>query len=1108
MPRLTILIVLLCSPTLLPAQVDYVRDIKPILTRRCLTCHGPLKQRSGLRLDTVPLMLKGGDSGPAIVPGKAETSRLVKLINGTGKERMPPEGKPLEAKEIQLIRQWIKEGARAPKEVAVASWRQHWAYQSPKRPRVPTVKNKGWVKNPIDAFVAAQLAEHKLKANQPASKEVLLRRVYLDLIGLPPTRNELQTFLNDTSPDAYEKVVDHLLKSPHYGERWGRHWMDVWRYSDWYGRRGQGEIRYSQYHIWRWRDWIIESLNADKGYDRMIIEMLAGDEIAPGDPKILPATGFVARNWYKFDRDVWMRETVEHTAMGFLGLTLKCARCHDHKYDPIPQTDYYAFRAFFEPHDIRLDPVTSEKDLKKVGLARIYDAKPNTPTYLFERGDDRYPDKKNPLAPAVPKSLGNSTLTVKPITLPVDSWYPALRPQVVKTRIEEAENACESAKKALAGAEKQVANLKHKLDNWRDKPKPAKVAETPRTGKTVLADNFAKPRPDLWKIGHGKWDYQNGHLRQSTVTQWAMITSKQNVPQNIRAKVRYKTLGGGTYNSVGISFDVVGLRDFQAVYTSISGNRSSVQAFHRKDGKEHYPPSGIFQHPLKLNEEITLDIAVRDQLLNVRVNGELKIVYRMPMTRQKGVFALWNHSGTAEFYEVNISELPDDVQLVNKTPNGKQAVKPKTKADYQQLLEMAKRDKEVKVQQEKVANISLQSLKARNVAERAKYASPPNPQSKALAKVAAMTERQEKYAQAKLNLLQAQHKWQDLSGRAKNDKARAAAEKQLTAAKKAKTVAEMALKKDDAVYSPLGKHYPKTSTGRRLALARWIADAKNPRTARVAINHIWLRHFGKALIASTANFGLSGKQPTHPQLLDWLATELTDNNWSTKHIHRLIVTSNTYCMSSDYNEANAKLDPENRYLWRMNWKRMEAEVVRDSLLRLGDKLDKTMGGPELSQKLGQSSTRRSVYFRVTPDDKMELLELFDLANPTECYQRQESVVPQQSLALLNSAIALSQSRFLARTLSKELVDKKKDSDTAFVTAAFEQVLGRQPTATENTRCVQFLRAQSKLLANSGKLTPFPGNNNGVTPPSTAPRMRARENLVHVLFNGNEFVTIR
>ena len=259
-----------------------------------------------------------------------------------------------------------------------------------------------------------------------------LRRLYFDLLGLPPSREELKAFEADESPDSWERTIDTLLASPHYGERWARHWMDVWRYSDWDGYKL--EIRGSQRHIWRWRDWIVDSINADKGYDRMVLEMLAGDEIAPDDEKVLPATGFLARNFHPSNRNMWLDATVEHTAKAFLGMTINCARCHEHKYDPIAQPTYYQMRAIFEPHKIRIDHVSGQLNLKKDGIPRVYDADLEVKTYRYEAGNEKNPDKENPMSPAMPDIVGGE-FSVEPIELPVSSFYPVLQPHVVEMKL-------------------------------------------------------------------------------------------------------------------------------------------------------------------------------------------------------------------------------------------------------------------------------------------------------------------------------------------------------------------------------------------------------------------------------------------------------------------------------------------------------------------------------------------------------------------------------------------------------------------------------------------------------------------------------------------------
>src|SRR5262249_30553716 len=240
--------------------------------------------------------------------------------------------------------------------------RNHGPLRVRVRPALPAFADPAWGRNPVDVFLAAGHARHGLTASPPADKPHLLRRVYLDLIGLPPTREELHVFLADDSPDAYERVVDRLLASPQYGERWARHWMDVWRYSDWYGRRSVPDVMNSYARIFRWRDWIVRSLNEDKGYDRMVTEMLAADEVCPDDDANVVATGFLVRNWFKWNYHQWMKDNVEHTAKAFLGLTLNCCHCHDHKYDPITNEEYFRFRAFFEPLELRHERVPGEPD--------------------------------------------------------------------------------------------------------------------------------------------------------------------------------------------------------------------------------------------------------------------------------------------------------------------------------------------------------------------------------------------------------------------------------------------------------------------------------------------------------------------------------------------------------------------------------------------------------------------------------------------------------------------------------------------------------------------------------------------------------------------------
>lgn len=842
--------------------------------------------------------MKGGDSGAAVVPGKSQDSLLVSMLTGESGLRMPPEheGAALGDEQIALVKKWIDQGAPAPEESPPPDPRDHWSYRPPEQPAIPRVQNQAWSTNPIDAFLAAAQESHGLKPVEPTDNSTLLRRVYFDLIGLPPTHDELLAFLDNDSPRAYEQVVDRLLASPQHGERWARHWMDAWRYSDWAGYKQ--EVRNSARHIWRWRDWIIDSLNADKGYDQMVREMLAGDEIAPTQPNVLRATGFLARNWSKLNRNTWLDNTVEHTAKAFFGVTMNCCRCHDHKYDPISQVEYYQLRAVFEPHDVRTDRVQGESDLNRDGLPRVCDLKLDDPTYLFVRGNEMQPDKEHALKPGVPTALGGA-LTIEPVELPISARYPALR----EFAIEE----------DLAAAARRVTEC-----------------EAARTE-----------------------------------------------------------------------------------------SQADVVAAHQAQGK--------------------------------------------PVDKERPMRA----------------------------------------------------EAELASQRLATARAAQESLVARVAAERAKYGLTSGANVEQLALTAgklerelALCEAQEQHLAAEQELARA--KTAAKSGDAAKHAAVEAAEEKVANASLAIATSHAALAKPTAEYKPLGDQLPATSTGRRLAFANWVTDRKNPLTARVAINHIWLHHFGAPLVDNMFDFGLRTPQARNHALLDWLAVELMDHDWKMKHIHRMLVTSNAYRMKSDVggaSEANVALDRDNRLLWRMNAWRLEAEAVRDALFFVTGTLDQTRGGPDLDCLAAANTPRRSVYFRHAYEKQMKFLEIFDSASTNECYRRSESIVPLQALALANSAVSVDQSRLLAQRLSK-MASSEITPDRTFVRLAFEHILNRAPLEAECGECMRFLTDQNDLLRTPENLTADVGGPTPNVPPSADSAQRSRENLIHVLFNHNDFITIR
>jgi mono/diheme cytochrome c family protein len=937
------------APSLVAAEpVDYIRDVKPILRQHCVSCHSALRQKGGLRLDHAALIRQGGDSGPAIDTTSAE-SLLIGAVRGTlDTERMPLEAKPLSDEQIATLAAWVDAGAIAPDEPLPEDPRAHWSYQKPQRAPLPTVQNGAWAAHPIDRFLSIEHERRGLSLAPAAAKNLLLRRVYLDLIGLPPSPSELAEFLADSSDNAYEQVVDRLLASPHYGERWGRHWMDVWRYSDWDGYGA--EVRESQPHIWRWRDWIIQSLNTDKPYDEMIVEMLAADEVAPLDPNALRASGFLARNWYRFNRNVWMDDTVEHTAKAFLGTTLNCARCHDHMYDPILQTDYYQFRAIFEPYSVRADRVPGEADTKKDGLARVFDSEADKPTFLFARGNEAAPDKEHPLAPAVPAALGGEALKFSPVPLPPTAYYPGLQSYVQQESLAEAQGAVDRAEAAMSKSTQLLAEARKKQSD----AVAARAATAPPKDAPAAA---------------------------AAATETAPATSSEPKPAG--------ALSDAASGAEVAQAEAAATLAEQAMLTAASG---------------------------------------------------------------------------------------------------------------------------------------LVAVRAKIAADRAEFANPPEASAKDLARDASRAERvlnsqqtQQRVMQLEQDLAKARESATTKEGEKKDEKSDeksknniAAIEKNLAEARKAHDSAQAALGQAGETYSRFGSVYPSTSTGRRTALARWIASKNNPRTARVAINQIWMRHFSAPLVASVFDFGLNGKKPTHPALLDWLAVELMDGEWRMKPIHRLIVTSTAYRLqSSSADEGNLARDPENQYLWRMNPRRMEAEALRDSTLCVADGLDRTMFGPELDQSAGLTSTRRSIYFRSSKEKKVTFLQTFDSASVTDCYRRSETIVPQQALAMVNSSLSLAQARRLAASMAQDLGSQATGEATArFVAAAFERILCRAPSDAERELCLEFLDAQSRRFADPGALVSFASGPENAVKPSTNPQQRAKENLIHVLLNHNDFLTVR
>ena len=987
-----------------PSESLFTMAIRPLLEQKCVSCHhSGAGKASGLDLTSREKLLEGGDHGPVVTLENPESSVLISRLRHTAKGAGMPLNQPqLPDESIAKVTAWLRAGAHydAPIEVAKAPVKSdHWAFQKPVRPALPALKAPlaSWSKNPIDILLAAAWQEKGLQPAPEADRRTLLRRVYIDVTGLPPTPDQIDAFLKDKSPNAYEKVVDALLESPRYGERWGRHWMDIWRYSDWYGRRGLDDQRNSARHIWHWRDWIIESLNADKGYDQMIKEMIAGDEIAPNDPNVVRATGYLARSYYRFNRNVWLQDTVEHIGFGVLGLTLKCARCHDHKYDPISQEEYYKMRAFFEPYDVRTDRIPGKQDPHDDGIARVYESAPHEggiepyfppiykDTFRFIRGEETNPDK-NPLAPGTLSILGSWNLKIEPVTLKPEEHIPDLRSFVGPDMLAKAQQDIKDAELAITSSTRSLERVRAEFAAHKDQP---------------AADKDKKPAvtfKDVQQILAVKCRVCHGGTTQATSRSGLILTSQAGALQ-----------GGYKYGPAIIP----GRSAESPLIRYISGDLSP-----------RMPIEGGAVSPAEIAKLAKwIDEIIEEPAVSLRRAEERLTVAKLHLESVK------------LFVPALEARLAAD---------SKKYLHPEAKEEIEKLSDAAQ-----KAEQKYVAAFAAE----------------------------ATVESQQLLA---------------------SDKAGAAKTKLEAAAK--------ALGQAALTYSPVVEVYPETSSGRRTALANWLVSKDNPLPARVAVNDIWLRHFGKPLVATVANFGRNGAKPSNQALLDWLAVDFMENGWSMKKLHRTLLTSKAYRMASSgaaLTEANKQIDQENKFFWHMNARRMEAETIRDAVLYQAGLLDLTTGGPDIDENQAFDSRRRSLYLRQTPDSQAEFLRLYDQPMPNDCYIRPESIIPQQALASANSTFFQEASRILAKSLNGT-----RTTDEDFIRASFNTILGAPPTSVEMAESRKFLTSQSALLSQPERLTRFSDVVDTRVPPAADARQRARESLIHALLNHNEFITVR
>lgn len=898
-----------------PRPVDFGRDIQPILAKRCFACHGPDKGEGGLRLNRRETALAELDSGAAaIVPSKPEASELLRRVTATDEsERMPPEGKPLAAGEIELIRRWISEGAK---------WDEHWAFQPVTRPAVPEVKNREWVRNEIDAFLLRRLEENELVPAAPVDKAALIRRAYYDLTGLPPTPAEVDTFVADESVAAYEKLIDRLLASPHHGERWARHWLDAVRYAETNSFERDG----AKPHVWRYRDYVIRAFNADKPYDEFVREQLAGDEMRPATPERLIATGFYRlglwddepadRSQSQFDA---LDDLVTTTGQVFLGLTINCARCHDHKIDPIPQRDYYSLLAFF--HGIK--PMTTTG--------------PNIEQPLFANDAERAAYQQR-----------------------VREREEQLN--TLQARISALENEFLAAyRKSRQGeiAASDIDDLEYRFyrDHWERLP----------DFDTIKPETVGNIGDGCFDIGLATRDSDfgfvfSGLLKVPSDGQYTFIVDGDD-------GVRLSLAGNAVINYDGIHGTGNPQRASVSLKQGLTPIRLDYFQAHGGRGLSVAWSGPGFEHRSLSSEG------------------------RPPLDRRNLVELLKSHAVA----------LLGDRWLTNYRQRAKE-------------LERLKRQ--------------------------------PVPADYALC-VTEMPRPPETFVLARGNA-------------------------HVPTVKVAPGFPSIVAADQPVIPAPTGQ----ATAGRRTVLADWITSAENRLTARVMVNRIWQHHFGRGIVRSPNNFGYLGDRPTHPELLDWLASEFVAGGWRMKSLHRLIMLSSAYRMSSQANEKALARDPGNDLFWRFNMRRLSAEEVRDSIQLAAGNLHGQLYGPSFYPKLseevmatqsapghgwGNSSpgeqARRSIYIHVKRSLITPLLADFDFPDTdTSCEARFNTTQPAQALGMLNGHFLHEQAGAFADRVRREAGDERAGQ----VRLALRLALSRPPDEAMVARGVALIEQFEKV----------------------------------------------
>jgi hypothetical protein len=978
-----------------PAAVQFFETrIRPVLVENCYKCHSvdaaaARKLKGGLYLDSRDGILKGGDNGAAIIPGKPADSRLMTAVRWVDEDlKMPPKQR-LSDSAVADLEKWVAMGAPDPRIAAavpstspsgpdIEAGRKFWSFRRLAPVDPPCVEDQAWPRTPIDRFILAKLQEKRVAPNGPASKAALIRRAYFDLIGLPPTPEAIDAFVNDASPDAWGTVIDSLLSSPAYGERWARHWLDVARFAESDGY----EFDSDRPTAWPYRDFVIRALNQDMPFDQFIRWQIAGDELAPNDPQAMAATGFlsagvfptqITEREFESTRYDQLDDMVSTTSVAFLGMTVGCARCHDHKFDPIGTKDYYRLAASFAtavPSEVDLDestPVEREKH-RAEWEARLAELRGRIAA--LESGP-------------IDRQYDSLLASIRKDPAVLQSSWSVLRFDSVKTahgtRLEPRPDG------SLLKTGATPLNETYML-----------VASTTEQPVTALRVEALTDR-SLPHDGPGAGD--NGNFALSEIEVSAAPIGDPDKSRRVTIASASATFQQNeTSLSVASSFDGKPDTGWAVDRGGIGKSQAAIFCF---DRPVDFPGGTVLTITLRFDHPSPRHLIGRPRLSVTSLPNP---------TDFKGVEG----------------PTPEIARALIELAQGHQVPADDARKARQwfawTIPEYAQANQELS---------SLESAGPPRTVVKARVTSEGLPPVKCAADGRGYPHF---YRQVYL-----------LRRGDPNNKTEPVSQ----------SFPRVLMRDKTESYWQKSPPTDARTSYRRAALADWLTDAQyggGQLAARVIVNRVWQHHFGKGIVATPNDFGAQGERPTHPELLDWLASDLIEHGWALKRLHKLIMTSSAYVESAETDADRMSADPRDQLYWRWEPRRLEAEPIRDSMLSVSGLLDPTMYGPGT---LDENSHRRSVYFTVKRSRLIPMMMVLDWPEPLNSIgARPVTTVAPQALLFLNSP--------QARQYAKALANRVKSARTSeSIEKGYRLALGRTPTAAESAAADEFIQSQAR-----------------------------------------------